>query len=504
MLYFIINIAIGIILVPYFISTLGVAAYGLIPLATAISGYVVILIQALNTAVSRYLTIDLQREDYVAANQTFNTAIFGFSAIIIMMMPLFVVVSFLLSGIFLVPAGQDGDVTLLFLGVCGSFLIRAWSGNFTVQLFAYNRLDLQNVVNVTNILVQAALIVVLFKVYTPSLALVGAAYLAGAIAASIVAIILSKRICPYLKVSIGSFNKSRLKDLFSMGSWAIVNLVGTVLFLQIDLIAVNLLFGSASAGEYSIVLQLVVLIRGVGDMISGTLTPIVYTYYAQGQLKSLTSMMIGGDKVTGLAMALPIGFICGFAAHRLSLWVGEKFVFLAPLMMLMISHLAINLAVLPLFSINVAYNKIKVPGLVTIFLGVANAILAIALPLLTGWGYYGVAIAGAIILSVKNLVFTPWYTTRILGTETSIFLKSMLPGISATILLVSGITILKAFIPINSFIPILFTGCAISLVYVILVWRFFIPPPLRRLVSSALTNIRLNLKNYIIMLKQYG
>ena len=52
-LYFLINVAIGLYLVPYFISTLGVAAYGLIPLATSFTGYVGILVQSINTAVTR-------------------------------------------------------------------------------------------------------------------------------------------------------------------------------------------------------------------------------------------------------------------------------------------------------------------------------------------------------------------------------------------------------------------------------------------------------------------
>jgi O-antigen/teichoic acid export membrane protein len=42
--YFLVNIIIGALLVPYFINTLGVAAYGLIPLATSITGYVAIVV----------------------------------------------------------------------------------------------------------------------------------------------------------------------------------------------------------------------------------------------------------------------------------------------------------------------------------------------------------------------------------------------------------------------------------------------------------------------------
>jgi membrane protein EpsK len=134
--YFLANVAIGIILVPYFVSKLGVAAYGLIPLATSITGYVAIVVHSLNTSVSRFLTIDIQREDYAAANKTFNTAFFGLSSIILLMIPVVIVLAWFVPSIFHVPIGQDSGAIFLFLGVCASFLIRSWTGNFTVQLFA--------------------------------------------------------------------------------------------------------------------------------------------------------------------------------------------------------------------------------------------------------------------------------------------------------------------------------------------------------------------------------
>jgi membrane protein EpsK len=161
-LYFLVNVVIGIFLVPYFVSCLGIAAYGLIPLAASITGYAAIVIQSLNTSVSRFLTIDLQREDYAAANRTFNTALFGLTAVILLMVPIVLAVAWFIPSIFHVPVGQERGATFLFLGVCTSFLIRSWTGNFTVQLFAYNRLDLQNLVDITNVIVQTGVIVLLF------------------------------------------------------------------------------------------------------------------------------------------------------------------------------------------------------------------------------------------------------------------------------------------------------------------------------------------------------
>ena len=177
--YFLVNIVIGVLLVPYFINTLGVAAYGIIPLATSITGYVAIVVQSLNTAVSRFLTVDLQRGDYAAANRTFNTALVGLTVVILLMIPVILVVAYFAPSIFHVPAGQETGAILLFLGVSAAFLIRSWSGNFTVQLFAYNRLDLQNLVNLTNLIVQTGLIVLLFTLLGPDLGLVGGAYSPG-------------------------------------------------------------------------------------------------------------------------------------------------------------------------------------------------------------------------------------------------------------------------------------------------------------------------------------
>ncbi len=470
--YFLVNVIIGILLVPYFVSTLGVAAYGLIPLAASVTGYVGIVVQSLNTAVTRFLTVDLQQENYAAANRTFNTALFGLTGVILLTVPIILTIAFFAPTIFNVPVGQESGATLLFIGVCAALLLRSWSGNFTVQLFAYNRLDLQNYVNLTNLIVQTGLIVLFFTLFGPNLALVGVAYLCGAIVASGVSIVLSKRVCPHLTVSLRAYDRSKLRDLVGMGGWVIINQIGALLFLQIDLIVVNLLFGAASTGEYAIALQWVVLLRAIAGVLSGVLTPIVLTYYAREQTESLIRVTKSAVKLMGLALALPIGLVCGFAPQLLAVWVGSEFVTLAPLIVLLTVHLTVNLAVLPLFSINVAYNRIRIPGILTFFMGIGNFALAIALAVWTGLGYYGVALASAIVLTLKNAIFTPWYATRVLGVQAHTFTRSMLPGIVATGLLTIGIIVLGRVVPLGSLVSLIFAGVAIAFVYCMILLRF--------------------------------
>ena len=53
--------------VPFMIQHLGVAAYGMVPLANSLIMYISIITEGLDTAVNRFLTIDLNRADERAA-----------------------------------------------------------------------------------------------------------------------------------------------------------------------------------------------------------------------------------------------------------------------------------------------------------------------------------------------------------------------------------------------------------------------------------------------------
>lgn len=482
--YFILNVIIGLFLVPFFIDSLGVASYALIPLATSLTGYVNLVVQSLNTSVSRYLTIDLQRKEFDKANITFNTALFGTLGIILLMLPFVTLISYYVPSFFDIPTSQENAARILFLGVIGSFLLRAWGSNFGVSLFAYNRLDLQNMVNAVNILVQVGLIVLLFKLYSPNLVYIGLAYLIGAIIAFILTIIFSRKINPNLKVSIKDFRRSKVNEITEMGGWVVVNQIGTLLFLQIDLIVVNKLFGTIAGGEYSVVLTWSMMLRTVAGMLVGVLIPVILTYYAKERIDELINISKSTVKLIGLAMALPIGYICGFAPQLLTLWVGPEFAKLSLLMFLMLSHLVINLPVMPLFAINVAYNKVKVPGILTFFMGIGNLLLAVIIPYITGWNYYGVALAGAIMLTLKNAFFIPWYATKVLGVSRTTFVNSMLPGVVAMILTGAVSSLVANNLQISDIISLLIYGIILTAVYLSIVWEFGLKQLERQTVGS--------------------
>jgi len=499
-LYFIVNLASGLFLVPYFINSLGVASYALIPLATSFTSYVNLIMISLNTSVSRSMTIELQRNELKKANVTFNTALFGTLGIILLMLPIVVLLSYYSPSFFEVSSNQENATRILFLGVISAFLLRAWSGNFGVSLFAYNRLDLQNIINVVNIFVQVGLIILLFKLDSPNLAYIGLAYLIAAIVAFVLTIFYSHKINPHFKVNIKDFRRSKASEILGMGGWVIISQVGSLLFLQIDLIVVNKLFGTLAGGEYSIAFMWSSMLRTIAGVLISILTPVILAYYVRDKIEELINLSKSAIKLTGLALALPIGFICGFSPQLLLLWVGPEFVKLSPLMLIMLSHLVINLPVMLLFDINVAYNKVRTPGIVTFWMGICNFLLEVTLPFLTGWGYYGVAVAGAIVLTLKNAFFIPWYATKILGIPRTTFVSSMFPGVLAVVIITGTCRLINFFVPISGLEAIIISGIVVTTVYMGSVWVFTKESVERQIMLSMIPSaikykLKLNVKS---------
>ena len=243
-----------------------------------------------------------------------------------------------------------------------------------------------------------------------------------------------------------------------------------VLFLSIDLLVVNRLLGPEFGGRYAAVLQWSTLLRTAGGVIGGLFGPTILYYYARGDIAGLVRYSRRATKLMAIAMSLLIGGICGFAYPLLVIWLGDGFADLNKLMALMTCHLAVNLAVTPLFGIQTATNRVVTPGFVMIASGFANLFLAFILAGPMNWGMYGVASAGAIVLSAKNFAFTPVYNAYILGQPWHTFLADTILAVFLTAFVAIACMSLSFLLPMASWKALLLGGAAVSVAYSLLVY----------------------------------
>lgn len=484
--YFILNLAVGLALIPYFVDSLGYVAYGLIPLATSITSYVTMIIDAVNIPVSRYLSIALQRGDHKQANITYNTVLIGTLGIILVLIPVAVIMAGAGPYFFNIGESAVADVSLLFLLVMGSVLVRAWESNFMATLFAYNRLDLRNYVNIVYTGLQIGLIVLLFTILTPSLVSVGAAYFLAAVFSLALSIILSKKTAVYLRLKLSDYSGSLFKEIIRVAFWSLVDKFGCILNGTIALLVANRVLGEVLASDYSIALTVYSGLIAVGGLITSLFAPVVYSHISARDIDGLVSFCKSAIKCSGLVIALPVAGICLYTPQILTVWMGAEYTYLTPLIWVVILPVLFWTAVSPIGSFGVAFLRVRVSAFSAVFTGCLNVALSILFPTAFNMGVYGIALASALSIWLHAGVIcpiyyayvtkVPWYTYTLQIHKTLIYL--------AAILLIGGVVIL--FIRPTSILTVIFGAGIISLLYLLLFPRVFLTSSEKRMVLDFL------------------
>lgn len=480
-----ISMLVGVWYVPFLVRRLGPAGYGLVPLASMITSYMALITFGLDAAVGRSLTISLEQRDYRRANVIFNVALWSNLAIAILLAIPGVAAIMHVEQLVRIPAGYEAATRWLFAGTVAAFLLNQIKTPFGAACFSLNRLDLLNAVTVGETLTRVGLVVLLFLVVAPRIEYVGAAILAGTLVATMGTVFLWKWLTPHLHLRIRDFDWALLKGLCSTGGWVIVSQIGSMLYLNIDLLVANRLFGPGESGRYAAVLQLPALLRALGIAVGEIFAPTMFQTYARGDVEGLAAYLNRAIKFLGMVLALAIGLICGFAKPLLQLWLGPSFGKMSPLLCLMAVHLCINLSMYPLYAVPLAANRVKVPGLVTLAVGVINLTLALLLAGLFGWGLYGLAAAGAISLTLRHLVFTPLYGAAVLKQPYQTFFRQVGPIVGATLATAGLCRLILWKHDITSWLELGMSASAISLVFGATTYLFLSPAERVALKSAA-------------------
>lgn len=462
---------VGIWLVPYLVKHIGAAAYGFVPIAAILTEYISVVTNSVNQAISRYLVIDIQKKDWKKANKTFNTSFFSIVGIILIQLPIVFIVLRNFDSIFSVPAELFKDVYTLFLLSITAFLISVFSTIFNTSMYAHNRIDLMRLLDILRIGTRVTTIILLFSIDTPKLYYVGIGEVLAAIIIFFVSMYNWRKLTPKLHIKISDFEKEKLMDMMSMAGWLVVNYVGMLLFIKIDLIVVNRYIGAESAGQYASILQWSNLIRTVIGIFSFLTGPLVLAAYAKKDYQKIKHILLTSMKILGVLVSLAVGVLIVLSKPLLTIWIGEEIAEQALLLKILVVHLSVNLAVIPLFSINTAMNKVKLPGIVTLSAGVLNFILAVLLATKTELGIYGVAIAGMIVLTLKNAVFTPIYASKILDIKWTTFFQPIWQTTLTMIFIVALGFPLQKILKIDSYIELIVVGLGLIIVAFPFIWR---------------------------------
>ncbi|MHB9035562.1 MAG: lipopolysaccharide biosynthesis protein [Armatimonadota bacterium] len=430
-IFFVFNAVTSLVMVPYVIRNLGWENFGIIGVAQQFVTYTQILTIVLVGTVFRFVTMCIAKDDIDGARSYFNTNFVSVLAFAALFLPITGLISYLTPAILKnIPPGKQANIQVLFFLVYMSFILGLISNPYRVGQFVRQRFDARNIIEIGSQVIRYGTWFVLFGLFTPTLWHIGLGYVLGSLELLIANAVSFYRLTPELHPSVREFSRPKFNEMTKMGSWLIVSQIGVVLYLSVDSLIITRMIGPGAFGKYNTILGLAIQLRGLSTMMCSLVVPVAIASYARNDWNALIRNSSRAVRFVSIGMAVPLAILCGLAGPFLTRWLGPEVVrILTPLVWLLLAHNVINCGVEPLFALSMAANRVAVPGIVTVVGGIVKVLLSIVLVKYTNLGFYGVAIAGLVSLTLKNSIFTPLYSGRILKSSSVPFFKALAPSV---------------------------------------------------------------------------
>jgi membrane protein EpsK len=367
------NIVVGIFYTPYLVNSLGIIAYGVIPLALIINQYVNVITGSLTSALTRFYTIALQKGKNDEASEYLSTS---FVVIIFLVVVLVIPMWFLVENvenIFTIPNELLKSARLLFIYSILSFFISLFSSIFNISLYGINRLDLLNILNIIRLSFKFVFVFVLFNLIEVNISYVGlASVITEAILLCISIWFFFRFNADKVIISLKYYNYAAFKVVGIMTIWTVVHLLGDTGIYRVDNILVNIFWSSKESGILGAFGEIGSYVTIVASVIGSLFGPLILIAYSKNDHHLVQELSLDRSLSVGILLAVIIGIICGFSPVILKIWLNEEFV-------LYKSWLIIKLALVPfyaaagVFSFAArAWNKVLFPALMTVVLGLVN------------------------------------------------------------------------------------------------------------------------------------
>jgi membrane protein EpsK len=280
------------------------------------------------------------------------------------------------------------------------------SAPLSSAIYHRNRLDKKGSIDFISKLVYVGLVVVLVAFWAARPAMVGVALLASAAVALCQTAAWWRRSMPWLVVK-PNFDGAILREMVWFGGWSLAAYAGSLVLLSVELVIINRMIGAREGGIYAALLLWSGMIRTLAASAAAVFSqPMVHVYAREGR-DELFRYAMRAVRLVGVVVLIPVVAIGGSAEPLLRLWLGRDVGAYWPLLVVLVFHLASNTAGTPFIWALQTVAKVRLLGIATCAAGVVTVVLAVSLVKVTTLGMYGVAIAGALVLTILAACFVP-------------------------------------------------------------------------------------------------
>lgn len=459
---FAVNLGISFVLTPI-VDAMLPNTYGFVNIANQLVQWAQVVVSALNTLASRYITIHLHKGEEQEASEYFSSVFFAnlFMAAVFLVPAVFVIV--FIDRMFQISAASVADVQMLWAFVFLNFFISIITSVFSTSTYSTNRLELSSVATIITELARIGVLYVAYRFFTPYLFYMGVASVVSTTMTAAANAGFTKKLLPGIKITIKNFRLDKVKELVSLGAWNSVTRLGQMLLDGLDTMIANIFISDAAMTTLSLAKLVPSTLSTLMGTMVGVFAPSITIAYAKGNKKELMDALKSANRIMIFMMSIPIAFVTAYGDKFFKLWMGYKgdaaeITQIYHLAVLSMGVLFVSASIQVLYQVFIITKKIKLNSIVIVVSGVITTTLVFVLLQTTNLGLYAIAGVSVVVGLLRNMVFTPIYAARCLEVKWTTFYSDIFMGLASIGIITVTALISKLFLPMDNWIGF-FASC---------------------------------------------
>lgn len=402
---------------PYITKHVGMEAYGLIGLAQNFTSYVTIITASLNSMASRFIVIELHKNNDAEANKYFNSVLMAntLCAMVVVLISILMIPN--LDSFINVSEALLPDAKTTFALTFLTFSVSLVTSVFGVVYYAKNRLDLGAWRTVESNIIRTILLVLTFLFIGVKIQYTVVVTLISTVYTVLFSIYYTHKLLPQINVSVRDFEWNKVLTMVKAGIWNSITKLSQILMNGLDLLITNLFIGGAVLGCVSVAKTFVNLIISLIATISDIYIPKFLKAYAKDK-ESLNDEFLNSTKLLGFCSCVISSVFLVYCKTFYELWLpGEDAVLMRNLTYISMASIFVSGPVYSMFSIYTVINKVRPMAVASLVMSVMSTTTVFLLLKFTNLGVYAIVGISSVYGAVKNLTYNMFCLKKYAGID---------------------------------------------------------------------------------------
>jgi len=405
------QIAVSFYMMPFLVHSFGDRLYGFWTLVATFIGYYGLLDLGFSSAVSRYVSRAMGRDDTGDVNRVLSTAIVIFAIIGT------AVLCLTIAAVFVAPLFlSDAVEKLLFrkllfilgLSLAVGFPMRVFGGILTAKL----RYDLTAYVEISKLLVRSGLVIWFVKQGSGLLALATITLLVD-LCGYLASYILAKKELPDLAIDLSLFTRTKVRTLFGYSVFTFIAQIADILRFRVDGFVIAGFLNVGLVTHYTIASRLLAYFVMLITNTVGTMAPVFSQYEGRGDFESIRKHFLSATRISVILSVFVGSSILIYGKPFIARWMGIGYEDSSLVLSILTLPTIIALMQNPGIGLLYGISKHRFYAFANTGEGILNLVLSLIL--VRYFGIFGVAFGTAMAMLIFKVFIQPAYTCRAIG-----------------------------------------------------------------------------------------